>query len=135
MSLSCSINGPINEVYPNPEEKDLSTVSHIQNGFKISVRKLPISKSDAIDEMHKKIGIPIPEMIFGDNMVAIEHLASGWRLEFNPEDALDLVDKTDKKMLRVAYSKEWSESRLDILLSWLNGDFAHNIQGENFRDD
>ncbi|KAH7413003.1 TIP41-like family-domain-containing protein [Cadophora sp. MPI-SDFR-AT-0126] len=106
-----SFNGPINESYPTPDAKDSATVSHTQKGFKISARKLPISKSGPIDDMSTKLGIPVPEMIFGDNLVSIEHMASGWRLEFNAYDALDRVDKTDKNMLKVAYSKEWSSSR------------------------
>ncbi|KAG4027946.1 hypothetical protein MFRU_025g00130 [Monilinia fructicola] len=106
-----AFNGPINETYPTPSAAETATVSHVQKGFKISARKLPISKSGPIDKMSEKLGIPVPEMIFGDNMVAIEHLESGWRMEFNAYDALDLVDKTDKNMLKVAYSKEWSSSR------------------------
>lgn len=107
-----SFNGPINEPYPSPElSPELSTNSYVQKGWKISARKLPISKAGPIDKMTKDLGIPIPEMIFGDNMVSIEHLESGWRLEFNAYDALDMVDKTDKKMLQVAYSKKWSSSR------------------------
>jgi type 2A phosphatase activator TIP41 len=108
-----SFNGPLDEAYPTPTAADKSTVSHVQKGFKISARKLPISKSGLIDEMSKELGIPAPEMIFGDNMVSIEHLASGWRLEFNAFDALDRVDKTDKNMLKVAYSQEWSSSRFE----------------------
>jgi type 2A phosphatase activator TIP41 len=106
-----SYNGPISEPYPSPDHTEASTLSHTQNGFKISARKLPISKSQPIEEMSKSLSIPVPEMIFGDNMVSIEHVASGWRLEFNAYEALDRVDKTDKKMLKVAYSKEWSSSR------------------------
>ena len=106
-----SFNGPISEPYPSPEEAEQSTVSHTQHGFKISARKLPISKSQPIEEMSQKLGIPVPEMIFGDNLVSIEHVASGWRLEFNAFEALDRVDKTGKNMLKVAYSKEWSSSR------------------------
>lgn len=106
-----AFNGPINETYPTPDAADMATVSHIQRGFKISARKLPISKSGPIEEMSEKLGIPVPEMIFGDNMIAIEHLKNGWRMEFNAYDALDQVDKTDKNMLKVAYSKEWSNSR------------------------
>lgn len=109
-----AFNGPINESYPFPNDTETATVSHIQKGFKISARKLPISKSGPIDEMSNKLGIPVPEMIFGDNMVSIKHLKSGWRMEFNAYDALDLVDKTDKNMLKVAYSKEWSSSRLEF---------------------
>ncbi|EKD21161.1 uncharacterized protein L3040_000800 [Drepanopeziza brunnea f. sp. 'multigermtubi'] len=106
-----ALNGAINEVYPTPDDKESSTVSYLHKGFKISARKLPISKSGPIDEMSKALCIPVPEMIFGDNIVSIEHVASGWRLEFNAYDALDRVDKTDKTMLKVAYSKEWSSSR------------------------
>ncbi|KAG9229733.1 TIP41-like family-domain-containing protein [Amylocarpus encephaloides] len=106
-----AFNGPISEVFPTPQDADRSTVSHVQKGFKISARKLPISKSGPIDEMSNSLGIPVPEMIFGDNMVSIEHLATGWRMEFNAYDALDRVDKTDKNMLKVAYSQEWSSSR------------------------
>lgn len=103
-----AFNGALNEPYPSGE---LSTVSHVHKGFKVSARKLPISKSGPIDAMSQKLGIPVPEMIFGDNMVSVEHLESGWRLEFNASDALDRVDKTGKNMLQVAYSKEWSSSR------------------------
>lgn len=105
------------EAYPKPDFAEKFTRSYIQNGFKISARKLPISNSESIDLITEKLGIPIPEMIFGDNFVSIEHLASGWNLNFNAFDALDLVDKTDKKMLKVACSQEWSRSRLAFLMS------------------
>lgn len=106
-----AFNGPVDESFPDADHANMATVSHTQKGFKISARKLPISKSGPIDDMTAKLGIPVPEMIFGDNMVSIEHLVSGWRLEFNAYDALDCVDKTDKNMLKVAYSQEWSSSR------------------------
>lgn len=61
--------------------------------------------------MTSKLGIAPPEMIFGDNMVAIEHSSSGWGIKFDAFDALDRVDKTGEKRLKVAYSKEWHQSR------------------------
>ncbi|KAL5332289.1 TIP41-like family-domain-containing protein [Aspergillus crustosus] len=79
-------------------------------GFTISTQKLPILKAEPIEEMTKKLGIAPPEMIFGDNFVSIEH-ESGWEINFNAFDALDLVDKTGESMLKVAYSKEWQKSR------------------------
>lgn len=99
------------ESFPSPGNPKSATVSFNQKGWTINTRKLPISKSDAIDAMSDKLGIPIPEMIFGDNMVSVENAEKGWCLEFNSFDALDRVDKTDKTMLKVAYSREWSESR------------------------
>ncbi|PSS00985.1 TIP41-like family-domain-containing protein [Coniella lustricola] len=100
-----------NEPYPDPAVLSQATTTHTQGAFAISSRKLPISKSGPIDEMSRRLGIPIPEMIFGDNLVAIDHAPSGWRIEFTAEAALDLVDKTGANMLQVAYAGEWSSSR------------------------
>lgn len=82
-----------------------------QHNFKITTRKLPILKAEPIEQMTAKLGITPPEMIFGDNMVSIEHLPSGWGINFNTFDALDRVDKTGNSMLQVAHSKEWQSTR------------------------
>jgi type 2A phosphatase activator TIP41 len=48
-----------------------------KNGaWKLTTRKLPILKAEPIEELHQKIGIPIPEMIFGDNFVSVTHCSS-----------------------------------------------------------
>ncbi|KXJ94517.1 TIP41-like family-domain-containing protein [Microdochium bolleyi] len=101
------------EPYPSPAHLEQATTSHRQGNFTISTRKLPISKAGPIEQLEKDLGIPIPEMIFGDNLVAITHDRGGqqWRIEFNARDALDLVDKTDRNMLQVAYARSWSASR------------------------
>jgi type 2A phosphatase activator TIP41 len=83
----------------------------VRSGFRISTRKLPILKAEPIDQMTAKLGIAVPEMIFGDNSVSIEHPSSGWSINFNAFDALDRVDKTGESMLQVAHSKEWQSSR------------------------
>lgn len=83
-----------------------------QNGqWKVSTRKQPILKADPIEELSNRIGIPIPEMIFGDNFVKIEHLPSGWTLDFNASDALDRVSKTEEGMLQVAVADAWKKDR------------------------
>lgn len=100
-----------NEPFPAPTMLAQATTTHKQGNFEISSRKLPISKSGPIDEMSARLGIPIPEMIFGDNLVAVRHAPSGWAIEFAAEPALDAVDKTGANMLQVAYAGEWSSSR------------------------
>lgn len=100
-----------NEPYPSPAHLAQATTSHTQRNFRIASRKLPISKSGPIDDMSKKLGIPVPEMIFGDNLVSITHVPSGWSIAFNAFDGLDAVDKTDRNMLQVAYAKDWSATR------------------------
>lgn len=99
------------EPFPTPSLVDQATRVHRQGGFEVSSRKLPISKSGPIDSMAARVGIPIPEMIFGDNLVSVRHAPSGWEVAFTAEAALDRVEKTDKGMLRVAYAGEWSSSR------------------------
>ena len=86
---------------------------HNVEGFTIITQKLPILKAGPIEEMTNKLGIALPEMIFGDNVVAIEHGASGWGISFDAFAALDRVDKTGEKRLKVSYSKEWHQSRED----------------------
>jgi TIP41-like family. len=93
----------------SPEAKKPNSITI--NGFRISTQKLPILKADPIEEMTQKLGIAPPEMIFGDNYVAIEHEKGNWGINFNAFDALDLVDKTGQSMLQVAYSGEWQKSR------------------------
>jgi type 2A phosphatase activator TIP41 len=82
-----------------------------QQGFSITVRKQPILKAGPIEDMTKNLGITPPEMIFGDNFARIQHVESGWRIDFNAYDALDRVDKTGESMLKVSYSKEWQQNR------------------------
>ncbi|KKY33796.1 putative type 2a phosphatase activator tip41 [Diaporthe ampelina] len=99
------------EPFPAPNMLAQATTTHRQGNFEISSRKLPISKSGPIDDMSRRLGIPVPEMIFGDNLVAVRHAPSGWAVEFAAEPALDAVDKTGANMLQVAYAGEWSSSR------------------------
>ncbi|KJK77628.1 hypothetical protein H634G_07367, partial [Metarhizium anisopliae BRIP 53293] len=101
----------VNEPFPTRDALQAATKSHSQGNFTISARKLPISKAGAIDHLTEKIGIPMPEMIFGDNIVSILHRPSKWYFEFNTPDALDAVDKTDKHMLKVAYARDWESTR------------------------
>lgn len=79
--------------------------------WKVTTRKQPILKAEPIEELSTAIGIPIPEMIFGDNFVAIEHIPSGWKLDFNAKDALDRVSKTEEGMLQVAVADAWKKDR------------------------
>ena len=77
----------------------------------ITTRKLPILKSEPIDKLSDEIGIPIPELIFGDNFVSITHLPTGWTIRFNARDGLDRVSKTEEGMLQVAVADVWKKTR------------------------
>jgi len=81
------------------------------NAWRITTRKLPILKAEPIEHLSTALGIPIPEMIFGDNYISITHLQTGWSLSFNARDALDRVSKTEQGMLQVAVAEEWKKER------------------------
>ncbi|CAM1505545.1 Fc.00g111820.m01.CDS01 [Cosmosporella sp. VM-42] len=102
---------PPNEPFPTPQSLAAATTTHTQHRFRISTRKLPISKAGVIDALTDRLGIPMPEMIFGDNIVSLTHTPTNWSFNFNTPDALDGVDKTDKKMLKVAYARDWESTR------------------------
>ncbi|KAK8068423.1 type 2A phosphatase activator TIP41 [Apiospora saccharicola] len=70
----------------------MHVLDHTQGRFTIRTRKLPISKSGAISAMESTLGIPVPEMIFGDNVVTVEHEPTGWRIEFTAHDALPVPE-------------------------------------------
>ncbi|KAL2014963.1 hypothetical protein VTK56DRAFT_6656 [Thermocarpiscus australiensis] len=100
------------EHYPAASALAQATRTHRQHNFVVSARKLPILKAGPIDAMAARLGIPVPEMIFGDNLVSVAHPPTGWSISFSAEPALDRVDKTGEGgMLRVAYAREWSSSR------------------------
>ncbi len=101
----------INTNFPSPSAAPPRSFSI--EGFRIITQKLPILKAGPIEEMTEKLGIAPPEMIFGDNLVAIEHAPSHWGIKFDAFGALDRVDKTGEKRLKVAYSREWHQSRED----------------------
>lgn len=93
--------------------QNYGTFSHTSpNGaWQLTTRKQPILKAEPIEALHEDIGIPIPEMIFGDNYVSLTHLPSGWNLNFNARDAMDRVSKTEEGMLQVAVAEEWKKER------------------------
>lgn len=87
----------------------------------ITTRKQPILKADPIEALSTDLGIPIPEMIFGDNLVSITHLPTQWNLCFNARDALDRVSKTEEGMLQVAVAEEWKKDRKEAMVEEVKG--------------
>ncbi|KAF9579569.1 hypothetical protein BGW38_004119 [Lunasporangiospora selenospora] len=74
--------------------------------------KTSILNSQEIDRATADLGIPIPEMIFGNNYLSIEH-NSGFKLEFKALPALAMVDQTASanELIQVSYAREWFTQR------------------------
>ncbi len=83
-------------------------------GWQIFTNRQPILSSDEIDQLTDELGFPLPEMIFGHNMLKIEHEASGWCISFDTVNALKQVDHTgdrDGGIVQVSYAQKWMKSR------------------------
>ncbi|KAJ9089173.1 Tap42 interacting protein [Entomophthora muscae] len=80
-------------------------------GWAIKSTKTSISCATEIEKYTEELGIPLPEMIFSNNYLSISNEGLGFNLNFNPIDALKLVDKTSASCLKVAYSNQWLEER------------------------
>lgn len=80
--------------------------------WKVTSVKGTILKAEALERFTKELKLPsLPEMVFGDNCLRIEH-AAGFGIEFNALDALQLVD-SERDLMKVAYADEWQKSRSD----------------------
>jgi hypothetical protein len=79
-------------------------------GWTITSTRLPICSSSDCDVLAAKLGIPVPEMTFGNNSVSIKG-PNGWKCDFNTQEALDAVDKTGSEGIKVSYSEQWNRTR------------------------
>lgn len=122
-------SGPVETVYPSdtptdnaqivsklhPVPHELTTTSCSRSiaiaGWTVTSTKLPICSSSDCDKLAADLKIPVPEMTFGNNSVAI-HGPNGWECEFNSQRALDAVDKTGSHGIKVSYSEQWNRTRL-----------------------
>eukprot|EP00123_Amoebidium_parasiticum_P017921 comp24031_c3_seq1/m.43015 comp24031_c3_seq1/g.43015 ORF comp24031_c3_seq1/g.43015 comp24031_c3_seq1/m.43015 type:complete len:254 (-) comp24031_c3_seq1:531-1292(-) len=77
----------------------------------ISTHKGKISNSEYIDSVSAELGIPVPDMLFGANYLRIARKGTVL-LEFNPLDALRLVDKTAASV-KVEWADQWNAGRQD----------------------
>lgn len=89
----------------------LQTPSISVGSWDIYTTKSPILSSDEIDELQLKLGLPIPEMIFGNNKVLIRNDERNWSISFNCVNALAKVDNKGVNLLKVSYSNEWFSTR------------------------
>lgn len=94
-----------------PGEKLKNGANWEGSGWRVRTVKKSILSSAEIDDWTDRIKIPIPEMIFGNNLLEVQHVESGLTIQFNAFDALDRVDKTGQELVQVAHSKEWQSAR------------------------
>lgn len=78
--------------------------------WSIYTQKGSILLLDELDRLSAtRFDFPLPEMIFGHNLVRVVHDTSGACVEFNTLDALDALDA--ESSLKVSYHQEWLSTR------------------------
>ncbi|KAI8139113.1 TIP41-like family-domain-containing protein [Fennellomyces sp. T-0311] len=84
------------------------------NGWTITSKKSPICNSTEMDNhpteyksLQKDLGIPPPEMVFGNNSVTLTY-NDRTIITFNARDALAMVEHKDT--IKVAYAAEWARN-------------------------
>ncbi|CAA7260129.1 unnamed protein product [Cyclocybe aegerita] len=75
----------------------------------------PISNAPECDALHADLGIPLPEMTFGNNYLTLEHRPSGFSYSFTTPGALNDVKKGELGEgdggVKVGYADKWLQSR------------------------
>jgi len=80
--------------------------------WEISSKRSPILKSNEAESLEKELGIPLPEMLFGDTNLTIHNKEHDFKIVFCAKNALKLVDN-EKDLMKVAVAEAWQESRKD----------------------
>jgi len=85
------------------------------NGWFITASTNPISNAFECDSLHGILGIPLPEMTFGNNFLTLEHRSSGWKYSFTTGEALKAVKKGELEEgdggVKVEHADAWLRSR------------------------
>ncbi|KAJ3516132.1 hypothetical protein NLJ89_g1311 [Agrocybe chaxingu] len=74
------------------QEAPNSRLIEIYDWF-ITASTNPISNAPECDALHADLGIPLPEMTFGNNYLTLEHRPSGFSYSFTTPEALKSVKK------------------------------------------
>ncbi|PPR02654.1 hypothetical protein CVT24_002137 [Panaeolus cyanescens] len=61
------------------------------NGWHITASTNPISNAAQCDQFQAALGIPLPEMTFGNNYLTLHHQPSNWKYSFSAYNALKAV--------------------------------------------
>jgi type 2A phosphatase activator TIP41 len=83
--------------------------------WEISTENHPISNATHLDELHAELGIPLPEMTFGHNLIRLKHKPSRWEYQFDTLHALKCVKNGEMGegdgAVTVRQSEAWLKSR------------------------
>lgn len=104
---------PEHQLHESPNSRSIEV-----NGWLIATTTNPISNASECDDLHASLGIPLPEMTFGNNSLTLEHRPSGWKYSFTTKEALAAVKRGELGPgdggVKVEYADAWLKSRYII---------------------
>ncbi|KAF8915385.1 type 2A phosphatase activator TIP41 [Mucidula mucida] len=107
---SPAVSVPLHQLHESPNSRSIDV-----NGWFITTTTNPISNASECDLLQASLGIPLPEMTFGNNNLTLEHRPSGWKYSFSTKDALSAVKKGElgdgDGGVKVDYADAWLKSR------------------------
>lgn len=84
-------------------------------GWTITATTRPIITASEADTLHKTLGLPLPEIIFGNNSLELLHESTGWKYRFDTPEALKWVKNGElgdgDGGVKVDYAEKWLRSR------------------------
>ncbi|KNZ76035.1 TIP41-like protein [Termitomyces sp. J132] len=108
--MSPAVGVPQHKLYESPNSRSIE----IFNWF-ITASTNPISNASECDALQASLGLPLPEMTFGRNLLTLEHRPSGWKYSFTTDGALRNVRNGELREgdggVKVGYADKWLQSR------------------------
>lgn len=116
--MAAAVSTPPHQLFESPNARSIQI-----NDWLITASTNPISNAGECDYLQAALGIPLPEMTFGNNYLTLEHKASGWKYAFCTGDALSGVRNGEYQEgdggVKVGYADAWLKSRYVISPSLL----------------
>ena len=108
--MSAAVSVPKQKLSETPNSRSIE----ICDWF-ITASTNPISNAGESDALQTVLGIPLPEMTFGNNYLMLEHRTSRWKYVFRAVDALAKVKNGEMGEgdggVKVEYADAWLKSR------------------------
>lgn len=111
--MSAAVAIPQHKLTESPNSRSIE----IYDWF-ITASTNPISNAPECDAIQSLLGIPLPEMIFGNNYLTLEHRSTGMKYSFTAQESLKNVKKGElvdgDGSVKVGYADKWLETRQDV---------------------
>lgn len=108
--MASAVKLPYHTLQESPNSRGITVYD-----WQISACTHPISNATELDAIQASVGIPLPEMTFGNNTLELEHKPSGWKYEFSATHALKGVKNgplgEGDGGVKVRYAESWLKSR------------------------